>query len=127
MYNERSKITDTTEKIRSACGIVPSFVRAPYGDINESVQDIGKSLNVSFAGWALDTVDWNTNDSDKVFGAIVKGAAEGDIVLCHDVHESTVDAIEKALPILIDQGFCSVTISELLTSEGGTIEAGRVY
>lgn len=122
-----AEITDTTEKIRSACGTSPSFVRAPYGDINESVQDIGKSLNTAFAGWALDTVDWNTKDSDAVCAAIVKGAAEGDIVLCHDPHKSTVDAIEKALPLLIENGFQSVTLSELLTSNDGTIEAGKVY
>ena len=44
-----AEITDTTEKISSACGTSPSFVRAPYGDINEKVQDIGKSLNIAFA------------------------------------------------------------------------------
>ena len=122
-----AEITDTTEKISSACGTSPSFVRAPYGDINEKVQNIGKSLNVAFAGWALDTVDWNTKDSDAVCASIVNEAAEGDIVLCHDPHKSTVDAIEKALPLLIENGFQSVTLSELLTSNDGYIEAGKVY
>ena len=122
-----AEIADTTEKISSACSFSPSFVRAPYGDVNESVQNIGKRLNVAFAGWAVDTVDWNTKDADKVCDAIVSGANEGDIILCHDVHKSTVDAIEKALPILLEKEFSLVTLTDLLTSDGGTVEAGKIY
>jgi peptidoglycan/xylan/chitin deacetylase (PgdA/CDA1 family) len=54
-------------------------------------------------------------------------AKDGAIILCHDLHGSTVDAMEMAIPALIEKGYQLVTVSQLLTSQGGEVEAGKVY
>jgi len=54
-------------------------------------------------------------------------AEDGAIILCHDLHKTTVEAMERAIPALIDAGYQLVTVSELLTSNGGTMNAGTVY
>ncbi len=57
----------------------------------------------------------------------MKNAEEGDIVLSHDLYDATVEAMEKAIPALIEQGYELVTVSDLLTSDGGEMNPGEVY
>ena len=57
----------------------------------------------------------------------MKDAADGHIILCHDLHKTTVDAMEKVIPALIKEGYQLVTVSELLTCRGGTVQAGKMY
>ena len=54
-------------------------------------------------------------------------AKDGDIVLCHDLHETTVDAMETVIPKLIEDGYQLVTVSQLLSRSGEEPEAGKVY
>ena len=54
-------------------------------------------------------------------------AYDGAIILCHDLHKTTVDAMEKVIPALIEKGYQLVTVSELLEAKGKTVEAGKVY
>jgi len=122
-----SEITSTAEKIKNAVGFSPAFVRAPYGDVNEKVQDIGASLGVSFAGWSLDTRDWESKCADSVYTEITSNVSAGDIILCHETHLSTIDAVEKVLPYLLDEGFELITLSCLLTDGNNTLEKGKIY
>ena len=52
-------------------------------------------------------------DADKVYDVIMAEAKNGRIVLCHDLYESTVDAMERVIPALLKQGYQLITVSEL--------------
>ena len=77
--------------------------------------------------WSYDTLDWKTKDAQAVYDAVMSGAKDGRIILCHDLHKTTVDAMEVVIPALIEEGYQLVTVSELLTARGGSIHAGGVY
>ena len=53
--------------------------------------------------------------------------SDGDIILCHDLHETTVDAMERVIPKLIEEGYQLVTVSELMQYSDQKVEAGGLY
>lgn len=66
--------------------------------------------------------DWNvlsgdsgdTKDSDKIYKNIVKGCAKHthSVVLCHDIHEFTIDAMDKTIAKLLKQGYVLLPLDE---------------
>ena len=54
-------------------------------------------------------------------------AKDGAIILCHDLHKTTVEAMERAIPDLIAEGYQLVTVTQLLTSSGEPIEPGSLH
>ena len=66
--------------------------------------------------------DWNvlsgdageTKDSDKIYKNIVKGCAKHthSVVLCHDIHEFTVNAMDKTITKLLKQGYVLLSLDE---------------
>ena len=54
-------------------------------------------------------------------------AKDGNIILMHDIYESTAEAFEELVPQLAAQGFQFVTVSELYRAKGISMEPGQVY
>ncbi len=79
------------------------------------------------AHWQVDTEDWSTRSATKTYNAIMKGAKNGVIILCHDLYASTASAIEKAIPELVNKGYQLVTVSELMSFHKDGITPGTVY
>ena len=123
----KKEITDTRNKIYDITGVDCTLVRPPYGAFNDRIQSIGKELGVSFVNWSVDTLDWKTKNANAVYKEIMEYVADGNIILCHDLYKTTVDAMERAIPDLIEKGYQLVTVSELLTCRGGEIIAGNIY
>ena len=57
----------------------------------------------------------------------MKGAGNGQIILCHDLYPTTAAAVEKAIPDLIAKGYQLVTVSELLSFHKDGPVPGKVY
>ena len=123
----KDDIKKTSELIKSVCGTVPAFIRPPFGDINDKVNETGKTLGYAFAGWSLDTADWATECPEDVIGAILSSVKENDIVLCHDRCPSTARAMETVIPKLVEMGYELVTLSELLERNNITKADGEYY
>ena len=123
----KDQIMMTRAKIYDVTGIDCVIVRPPYGACNDDVKSVGKTLGVSFINWSVDTLDWKTKDAKAVHDEIMKNASDGAIILCHDLHKTTVDAMETVIPELIAQGYQLVTVSQLMEHSDKTIEPGNVY
>ena len=86
--------------------------------------------------WSVDSEDWrhsyssaeNTPDAAERVNAIVSNVMrdleDGDIILMHDIHESTYDATVVLLERLHAEGYEVVTVSELM---GTLISPGNKY
>lgn len=124
------QITDqimmTRAKIFDITGVDPKVMRPPYGSCNARVKEVGKELGVSFVNWSVDTLDWKTKNVNSIYNEIMKSANDGSIILCHDLYKTTVDAMEKVIPKLIEDGYELVTVDELMAASGG-LEPGRLY
>ena len=121
------QLVGTRGKIHELTGVDAPLLRPPYGSFNSQVQNMCKDQGIVIVNWSLDTLDWKYKDADRLYHTILDEVQDGDIVLCHDLHGSTVDAMEKVIPELIARGYQLVTVSELLDQRGDVIEAGEVY
>ncbi|MBQ4650274.1 MAG: polysaccharide deacetylase family protein [Firmicutes bacterium] len=113
--------------IYKATGVDPVIMRPPYGSYNDDVKAVAKELGISAINWNVDTLDWKNKNVDAVYKACMDGLKDGNIILCHDIHKTTVDAMEKVIPAILEEGYQLVTVSQLLTAEGGGLEPGKLY
>ncbi len=119
----KKEIQTTSDYIKNAAGTGPTVMRPPYGAINDSVkQNVGLPMIL----WSVDTLDWKTKSTPKTVESILS-AKDGDIVLLHDIHKTSVDAAIEAIPKLIEKGFQLVTVSEMAEAKGQKLELGVKY
>jgi peptidoglycan/xylan/chitin deacetylase (PgdA/CDA1 family) len=121
------QLFDTIAAIAQISGTVSPIFRPPYGSTDKKVEKVAQKLGLSIVNWSLDPKDWESLDADAVYNHIAQNIQHGDIVLCHDVYESTAEAMSRLIPDLIDRGCQLVTVSELLLHKYGKLEPGRVY
>jgi peptidoglycan/xylan/chitin deacetylase (PgdA/CDA1 family) len=115
-------IEKTWKAIEEATGVTRTTVRPPYGSYNETTQ---ASIDYPLILWDVDTLDWQHRDTEKTIEAAVSGTRPGSIVLFHDIHRPTVDAIPEVLSQLHAKGYHFVTVTELFG--GRTLEPGVAY
>ena len=77
--------------------------------------------------WSVDTLDWKIREAGHIRDVIVENAKDGDIVLMHDLYDSTAEASKTFVRELVNRGYQLVTVSELAEAKGFTLENGQVY
>ena len=113
-----AEITQTNEAIKQATGILPVTMRPPYGAINAGItKRLNEEYGLSVILWSVDPQDWKIRKADHVSSHIIKNAAPGSIILAHDIHASTIDAMPAALDALQAKGYKFVTVSELIAMD----------
>ncbi|MFC5040543.1 polysaccharide deacetylase family protein [Ornithinimicrobium kibberense] len=95
----------------SAAGVTRStLLRPPYGSWNTTTRTLGKPLIL----WSVDPRDWEVRDAAVVRSRVVANATSGSIVLMHDSHSTTVDAVPGIISDLRARGFTLVTVRTLV-------------
>ena len=117
---------DRTDKIVAKLlnGYEISLLRPPYGSISKTMR---KKIKKPMILWSLDTEDWKSRNAKKVFNRVKKEVKDGDIILMHDIHPETAQAVKKIVPWLSEQGYDMLTVSELMARKGKKLEAGKAY
>lgn len=119
-----SEITKTKKAVKKIIGKEPTVLRPPYGNYNETVS---KNAGVPMIYWSVDTEDWKYKNANYVKKTILNKAKDGEIILLHDIHETSVQGFIKALPKLRKNGYEMVTISELYAVKGKKMKNGVMY
>ena len=114
----------SNEILKSITGTTFNLVRPPYGAINEEIKN---ALDATFILWNVDTEDWRHKDSEYLLNYVLEHINEGNIILFHDIHKTSVAAIEKILPVLYVEGYQLVTVSELAKHFGSELELHKAY
>lgn len=122
----RKELTSTRDAILSITGVCPNFFRPPYGAVSDTLKTVAAELGLSIINWSVDPLDWECKNADIVFGRIMEKVHDHAIILCHDVHATTADAMERVIPALLEN-YRLVTVSELMRLSGITPAAGVVY
>lgn len=115
----------TNRAVTEACGVSPVLMRPPEGAVNDSGMAAIGSVGMSAVLWTLDTRDWRSRNAEAITEAVLTQVKDGDIVLLHDLYEPTAEAVEAIVPVLIDQGYQLVTVSELASYRGGILPGGK--
>ena len=107
-----SQISKTDAAIEQATGGTPGFVRPPMGLFDNKLRSAIGDRKIAL--WSIDTLDWSHRNWQRTMASIVGKVKDGDIILIHDLVESTADNIEELILYLKEQGYQMVTMSELV-------------
>src|SRR6059036_3519181 len=115
----RSQLQRTDDAIKSATGKSPTLLRPPYGSITEREKRwIHDEFGYDIILWDVDPLDWKRPGPAVVRSRILKETRAGSIVLSHDIHPGTIEAMPSTLDELEAKGFKFVTVSELIKMAG---------
>jgi len=117
----RDELDPTNALIQEITGTAPLLFRPPYGAWDDAMV---ASVGMPVILWSLDPLDWRDRDADVVAQRMQEASA-GAIILAHDIHPSTVEAIPAVLDALTARGMQFVTVSELMAPT--VPESGQVY
>lgn len=105
-----NEINSTEIIYNEITGDTLKYIRPPYGNYNNKVQ----SFNYPLILWSIDPKDWLYRDSTKDYNEVITNLCDGCIVLMHDIHLPTIDAVKKLLPALNNMGYKVVSIEKLI-------------
>ena len=118
------QIDKVDRAVEAATGERTTVIRPPYGAYDE---DLLNRLEVPVVLWDLDTEDWDSRNAQAVVDNVLSGVKDGDIILMHDIYESTAEAVEILVPKLKEQGYMVVTVSEMARYKGKELENHKAY
>lgn len=107
----KEEVQKTDKAIYHAVGTLPTDFRPPYGAVNQEVATlIGKPI----IQWSVDSQDWQSHNANAIIKRINDTAYNDTIVLMHDIHPDTVDAVPEVIDSLRAAGFEILPSKELL-------------
>ncbi|MGT2741742.1 polysaccharide deacetylase family protein [Streptococcus plurextorum] len=104
------QVNETSKAITKVTGDQVTLLRPPYGATNASVRSL---LTYPQIMWDVDTEDWKNRNTESILANVKAQLHPGAVILLHDIHGSTADALPVVMDYLVSQGYRFVTISEL--------------
>ena len=122
----KEEIETTSALIEQITGKRPTLFRPPYINVKPEMYDW---IDLTFI-CGKGCQDWEAT-ADKEFRreGIIANAEPGAIYLLHDFegNEATVEALDEAIPVLKEQGYVFVTVSELFKKLKCTPDGHTMY
>ena len=121
------ELSRTRDAISAAAGVQPRTMRPPYGGLLQRQRElVHNQFGYPTVLWSVDPRDWQRPGTSVVASRIVTGASNGSIILAHDLHGPTVDAMPAALDGLLRKGYRFVTVSQMIAlQEAATLAAAQ--
>ena len=127
----RNELYRTNEAIYEATGVLPALFRPPYGAQNQTVRNVAGEFDFPLILWSVDTRDWESRNVNAILQHFVRDGqlqvVDGDIILLHDIHSTTIDATIYAIDLLLEAGVEFLTTSQLLALEHESLNPGQIY
>ena len=89
-------------------------LRPPYGGFDKMVAE---QAGIAIVNWSIDSLDWKYRDAAKTIEHIKENAHNGGILLMHDIHEESVEALPTIIEYLQAEGYELVTVDELMAGQ----------
>lgn len=106
-----TEIWKTNTTIYEVTGKIPEYIRPPFGEWNEKLSCAVEMIPVL---WDVDPLDWKYQNKDRIVKHVINNIKDGDIILLHDVYESSVEAALEIVDRLKEEGYIFVTVDELI-------------
>lgn len=119
------EIQKSMELIPEGCQI--TFFRSPGGLCSKEVMEVTKEWGLSMLLWSVDPKDWAVHDTAAVTNSVVNRVKDGDIILLHDMSDSSVEAAFAIIDQLQQQGYRFVTASQLAAEKNISLRPGIEY
>jgi peptidoglycan/xylan/chitin deacetylase (PgdA/CDA1 family) len=109
------EIQKTQEVIQEVLNLRAAWFRPPYGALRQNQAAIARSLGLRVLLWSVDAADWSQPGEAKIIETVLAETKPGSIIICHDLHQQTVNALPSILDGLCERGFIFSTVSDLLS------------
>ena len=122
----KEEIETTSALIEKITGERPKFFRPPYINVKPEMYDW---IDLTFI-CGKGCQDWEASvGKESRREGIISSAEPGAIYLLHDFegNEATVEALDEAIPVLKEQGYVFVTVSELFRKLKCTPDGHTMY
>lgn len=106
----KQQIDKTQNIIKEELNYTPVLLRPTYGSLNKKIKN---NTDLEIVLWSVDTLDWKIKSSKKIAERALTKIKDGSIILMHDTHERTYEALKIMIPKLLEDGYQFVTVSEL--------------
>lgn len=120
----KSDFKKSEKLVEDLTGATFTVWRAPGGSINDRV--LG-AIDLPHIMWSVDTLDWKYRDVDHVYNAILKNSDDGEIILLHDLHKTSVEGAIKAMKVMQAGDYEFLTVTELLSRNGKAPSNNKNY
>ena len=120
----QQEVGRTEEALENLLGEGSYWLRPPYGAVDEADRVL---IQTPMIKWSIDPRDWEKRDAAQVTAAVLEAAAPNQIILLHDIYDTSVDAALAIVDALQAEGYRFVTVAELLEANGIQPEAGVLY
>lgn len=124
LTEDLEELRQTDALLQNLLGPDSYWVRPPYGLISEAEK---RAIAVPLVHWTVDPEDWAKLSPEAVAQAVLEDAGPNDIVLLHDFFSDSVEAALEVVDTLQAEGYCFVTVEELLALNGITPQPGVMY
>lgn len=115
----------THNAVLEVAGYQIRTMRPPYGATNLRVkQQCYQEFGYPTIMWSVDPLDWKRPGSSVVAQRIISNTHAGAIILAHDIHEPTINAMPSTLDTLLSKGYRFVTVSQLLNMQSEAPASG---
>lgn len=117
------EIIATNQALEKITGTKPSYLRPPNAAINKNVYAALAAQDMTGVLWSVDTRDWADKDATIIYNRVVASARPGAIVVLHDIHRPTIEAVPRIIDTLSKQGYVFVSLDELF---GKNVKPGQI-
>lgn len=100
------------------------WLRPPYGIMDPELERLEQGPLII---WSVDPEDWRDHNVDRIVNEVLSHVEDGDIILLHDIYQSSAEAALAIVDALLDQGFCFVTVEQLMALRNVEPQAGVRY
>ena len=104
-----------------------NFLRPPGGQCSATTRSAAQNRGLALLCWSVDPRDWACHDAAAIEQQVLCQVRDGDVILLHDMSDSSVEAALAIVDKLLAQGFRFVTASELAAEKGITLSPGQIY
>ncbi|MGA3171378.1 MAG: polysaccharide deacetylase family protein [Chthoniobacteraceae bacterium] len=119
----RAELQKTQDAIVAATGYRPTLMRPPYGALTPKQRLwVSQEFGFKIILWEVDPLDWKRPGPSVVAARIIAAVRPGSIILSHDIHSQTVDAMPEVFDTLLAKGYKFVTVSELIAMDKGPVK-----
>lgn len=108
------EIQTTNAWIYNLTGYEAEYIRPPFGSWTDKLKE---ETDMSIVMWNVDPLDWRDQNSAVIAKRILSKVKSGDIVLLHDIYNSSVEAAFQVIDELKKQGYTFVRVDELGKSQ----------
>ena len=120
----KSDINESNAVFESILGSRPQYTRPPYGNSNSAIRTM---IGTPIILWSVDTLDWKNKNTESIVTTAMSEVYDGAIILMHDIHPTSVDAVSTLIDTLRSNGYEFATISELAKMRNNNLTPGTVY